>query len=474
VQWSYDLLDDAERTLLQQCSVFSGGFDLAGAQAISGSGDEFATLDVLHALVRKSLLVADRSAQRTRFSMLETIRQFAEEQLALTGEAEETRHAHARYFATCEDDVLALFDGPRQREAYSWVTVELPNLRTAFRWAIEWDDLDTATAIVHYSAVVGFWGQQHEPVRWAEELIEPARAVQHRRLAQLYSMATMCFTAGRIEDANRYAEAGQAAILSGRFDEVRTDAEASIGSSFSASGEVDRWVDWVRVVLKRRPAAYIHAQAILVLALKMAGAEDESVSASEELLIAADAAGNPNLTAWALFAYGGAQRDVNPAGAYHALRRGLTIANDSGSGQTRSSIASMLAPLAITHGSPTDALDYVTLSLRHYYDSGNFWLVKSPLSVLVVLFDQLGHHEPAAVASGFAVNDFTLSALPAIGTAVTHLREVLGDEVYESLAHTGEHMTNAEMVQYAFEQIELARAELSSRTADASARRTRP
>ena len=81
VAWSYDLLDDTEKTLPARCSVFAGGFDLAAACAVGGCGDDLATLDVLDAPVRKSLLVADRSSGRTRFSMLETIRQFAEEQL---------------------------------------------------------------------------------------------------------------------------------------------------------------------------------------------------------------------------------------------------------------------------------------------------------------------------------------------------------------------------------------------------------
>ena len=88
VGWSHDLLDDTEKTLLARCSVFAGGFDLAAACAVGGCGDDLATLDVLDALVRKSLLVADRSSGRTRFSMLETIRQFAEEQLVAVGEAD--------------------------------------------------------------------------------------------------------------------------------------------------------------------------------------------------------------------------------------------------------------------------------------------------------------------------------------------------------------------------------------------------
>ena len=96
VAWSYDLLDDAEKALLERCSVFAGGFDLQSACAVAGSDDldEYAILDLLDALVRKSLLVADRSSGRTRFSMLETIRQFAEEQLVARGEA--TRSGRAR------------------------------------------------------------------------------------------------------------------------------------------------------------------------------------------------------------------------------------------------------------------------------------------------------------------------------------------------------------------------------------------
>src|SRR5207342_2386574 len=97
VAWSYDHLDDEEKTLLERCSVFAGGFDLQSACAVAGSDDEFAVLDLLDALVRKSLLVADRSTGRTRFSMLETIRQFAEERLVAAGAAGATRAEHARY-----------------------------------------------------------------------------------------------------------------------------------------------------------------------------------------------------------------------------------------------------------------------------------------------------------------------------------------------------------------------------------------
>ena len=220
VAWSYDLLDDTEKTVLDRCSVFAGGFDLQSACAVAGSDDldEYAILEVLDALVRKSLLVADRSSGRTRFSMLETIRQFAEEQLVAGGEASEIRAAHSRYFAGREADIMALWDSPRQRAAYGWFTVELANLRTAFRWAADHGDLDVAATLASFAGWLGFMVQTYEPIAWAEELIEPARAVEHPRLAFLYVIASRCWMTGRIEAAVGYSDAGQ--IVLGRSREA--------------------------------------------------------------------------------------------------------------------------------------------------------------------------------------------------------------------------------------------------------------
>jgi predicted ATPase/class 3 adenylate cyclase len=462
VQWSYDLLDDNEKALLARCSVFSGGFDLNAAVAVTDSDDEFAILDLLDALVRKSLVVADKSTANTRYSMLETIRQFAQDRLVASGDAPAVRTAHARHFAARENDVLALWDGPRQRAAYEWLAVEMANLRTAFRWAADHDDLDTAATIAHYAGVVGFWTERHEPIRWSEELIEPARVVQHRRLAQLYSLAALCFTAGRIDDAVKYAAAGQEAFTSGRFDAVRREAEASIASPYAAIGQVDRWVDWCRTVIGRHPEPHLHTRSMFIMALMMAGADDEALASSKELLTALEASDNPNLTAWALFAYGTVNRDVAPAAAYEAFRRGLRIAHESGSLLTASNIASMLIVLAIDHGEPADALDYSVMSIRYFYDSGNFYLVKNTLAALTALFDRLGHLEAAATISGFADTSFVRSGFRELVAAIAHLRDALGDDSYESVAREGQSMSNAAAVAYALEQIDRARALLAT------------
>ena len=462
VAWSYDLLDDTEKALLDRCSVFAGGFDLQSACAVAGSDDDFATLDLLDALVRKSLLVADRSSGRTRFSMLETIRQFAEEQLVARGEASQIRATHSRYFAGREADVLTLWDSPRQREAYTWFSTELANLRTAFRWAADQGDLDDAATIATYAAFLGYLVNNWEPIAWAEELIEPARAVDHPRLAFLYVMASLCWVPGRIEAALRYGDAAQPVIASGRHEEVPYGLEGLLGGVYVAIGQPERMLEWCRAQLARGRDTREITWASLVGALTVAGCGEEARAAATGLIDAAEATHNPHVLASALYVHGYAFRDADPAGALDALRRGLVIAQDSGNRGDETHLAGILSAVEADHGDPLAALDYFTLAIRNRHDAGNTTGIRIPLALLAALFDRLGRYEPAATIAGFAISPLTIAAFPEITTAITHLREVLGEATYESLAHKGETMTTAAMATYAYDQIDQARAELNA------------
>ena len=328
--------------------------------------------------------------------------------------------------------------------------------------AADHGDLDTAATIAVYATFLGCWVEQYEPVEWAEELIEPARAVEHRRLAQLYAMAAQCYSAGRVDDAVDYAEAVQAAIATGRFDEVPYGFESSVGPGYIMKGQPERWVELCRTVITRTPGAHTYTRSCLVLALTVAGDSDEAVAASQCLLAAADATDNPHMACFALLAYGYAQTAADPAAAYETLRRGLTIAQDSGNRTYESHLAGILSRLAATYGDPRDAFDFLTLAIRHYSDSGSFPLLGSPLAILAALLDRLGHHEPAATISGFAATPFGRATVPEITTTITHLRDVLGDQTYESLARKGETMTRAAVATYAYDQIDQARTELNA------------
>jgi tetratricopeptide (TPR) repeat protein len=460
--WSYELLDDTEKTVLDRCSVFAGGFDLQSACAVAGSDDldEYAILEVLDALVRKSLLIADRSSGRTRFSMLETIRQFAEEQLVASGVADEARTAHAHYFAGREADILALWDSPRQREAYDWFTIELANLRTAFRWAADQGDLDAAVTMATCMGFLGNLIENYEPVLWAEELIEAARAVDHPRLAALYVTASQCYTTGRIEEAVRYCDAGQIVLGSSR-EAMPYGMEACLGGPYVYIGQPERWVEVCRAQLARHRDTDVVIRVALVFALAVAGSGEEAMVAADGPEEAAEATGNPLVLSFTLSAYGFAFRDADPVRALDAYRRGLVIAQDSGNRFNESQLALNLARQEALLGDAASAFDHFSLAIHNYHDSGDAMSMRTPLAVLAALLDRLGRYESAATIVGFALGPLTTVAFREIGTAITHLREVLGDQAYESLARKGETMTTAAMVTYALDQIDQARAELN-------------
>ncbi len=460
VAWSYDLLDDAEKYLLKRCSVFAGGFDLQSACAIAKSGDvdEYAMLDLLDALVRKSLLVADRSSGQTRFSMLETIRQFAEEQLASSGGADHARAAHAAYFADCATDMLALWDGPRQRETYTWFATEFANLRAAFRWSADNGDLDSAATLATHATSLGVWLEQYEPVAWAEELIEPARAVNHRRLLQLYVVAAQCYAAGRVDDAFGYLEASQKLTGSTDFDPDFHESQTSSGIAYMAAGHPQRWVEVCREAIARGPGPRTITRASLVMALNFLGDTDGLKGTAEGLLAEAEATTNPTTACFALFAHGVAHLNSDPAVFYDASRRALAIAQDCGNRQMEAAVAVVLSLAASTREDPNDSLDYLSLAIRHYLDAGSVSLMHNPLAILAGVFDRLGHHEQAATISGFAASPMARAGYPQLEAAVAHLREVLGDKVYESFARAGETMTIAAVATYALNHIDRTRA----------------
>jgi hypothetical protein len=424
--------------------------------------DDYAVLDLLDALVRKSLLVADRSSGRTRFSMLETIRQFAEDQLVSSGAAEHVRAAHARYFAGCEADVMTLWDGPRQREAYTWFATELANLRTAFRWAADHDDLDTAATLATFVGLIAFFADYYEPSIWAEELIEPARTQDHPRLPWLYLVASVCYLTGRGERGVAYAEAIPMAERDGCV-EVPFGFEGLAGGAYLSIGRPERYVEWCHSYLDRGRDTHGLIRSALVNALVFAGSAEEAILAADGLVEAAEATGNPWALSYSLLSLAWAYIDADPSRALQAARRGLAVTRDSGNRFMESHMASVLAALEISHGDPVDALGHIILAIRNYLDAGSVAFLHSPLASLAVILDRLEHFDAAAVIASFAaMNPMSVAAGPKLADTIAHLREVFGDQVYESLARKGETMTTAEIVTNAYDQIDQARAELNA------------
>jgi len=149
VDWSHALLTEPERVVFRRLAVFLGGFDLDAAQAVAGGADveRYQVLDLLSLLVDKSLVVAENSGGRTRYRLLETVRQYALEKLAESGEADAVRSRHRDHYT----GLAGLLDAPAGSEYEQRIEQaesEIDNLRAAFLWSRENSDVEPALVLV--------------------------------------------------------------------------------------------------------------------------------------------------------------------------------------------------------------------------------------------------------------------------------------------------------------------------------------
>ncbi|HXB87158.1 ATP-binding protein, partial [Mycobacterium sp.] len=147
VDWSHALLTEPERVLFRRLAVFLGGFDLDAAQTVAGAGDvqRYQVLDQLTLLVDKSLVGADDSGGRTRYRLLETVRQYALEKLGESGEADAVRARHRDHYTA----LAAVLDAPAGRDyeqRLEQADTEIDNLRAAFGWSRENSAIELALA----------------------------------------------------------------------------------------------------------------------------------------------------------------------------------------------------------------------------------------------------------------------------------------------------------------------------------------
>jgi tetratricopeptide (TPR) repeat protein len=172
VDWSYDLLFDAEQRVFERLSVFPGGCDLATAETTL-TDDELTAddiADLVQALVDKSLVIAERSSETVRFTQLQTLSQYGYDKLAGRGDARRMRDAMAAHYARLGAQGKTAFTGPTQREWLRTVTQEHDNLRAALEWAIANDDAETALGIAG-GASWSHWltGTPTEGRRWLDD-----------------------------------------------------------------------------------------------------------------------------------------------------------------------------------------------------------------------------------------------------------------------------------------------------------------
>lgn len=180
VDWSYELLNESEKLVLQRLSVFAGSFDLAAVEAVAGDGlSRYETDDTLESLVAKSLVVTATGGARSRYSLLETIRQYAAEHLSDAGGMDAVRASHANHYIERATDLGAQLLGPHEFAAVASGRLETRNFRAVFEWAVDAGNVDTAFELITPFFAAGIF--RHPPVSRARRHIADAPGLSRPR-----------------------------------------------------------------------------------------------------------------------------------------------------------------------------------------------------------------------------------------------------------------------------------------------------
>jgi len=228
VGWSYDLLPDNQRWMFRCLGVFVGQVALDALATVVGHEDEGCMVEGMASLAEKSLALPGRQDEEDDeecelcYGMLETVREYAQEQLARHGELEAARRAHARYFLALAERADPQLRGRGQREWYFRLEREHDNLRAALRWLLDQDGPADREAALRLAGALGyFWwlrGYHVEGVRWLERALLRAPA------------ASDLEDDGATVAARSQAQiaAGKILALQGEFDRARAVLEEAL------------------------------------------------------------------------------------------------------------------------------------------------------------------------------------------------------------------------------------------------------
>ena len=249
IAWSYELIAPAEQTLFRRLGVFAGGFSPEAADVVaSDGGDVFEGIAslVTHSLLRHEVGPDGRpeamaSRASPRFGMLETVREFALEQLTASGEADVSRGRHATWcLALAEQSEIATWGGPEQARWLDRLEAELPNLRGALGWLEETGDTEATLRLA--GALLGLWfhrGHRTEGYAWLQRALAGAdEAPTAGRAKALAALAKLGMFLGNAQPAHA---AESLAVWMELGDAWRAaDARLAMGMVLQHQGDYER------------------------------------------------------------------------------------------------------------------------------------------------------------------------------------------------------------------------------------------
>lgn len=240
IAWSYNLLNPEEQALFRSLSLFSGGFTVEAALAVSGTpGEEPGALAGLAALQSKNLVPARNMAGHTtaepRLTMLETIREYGLAMLEETGEVDRVRRRYVAYYRGYVRTAAGSMIGPDHTLWQGRLEREHDNLRAALRWAFDMADLDAAQELAEglwrFWSLGGYLSEGREWLRQVRERLPEARAA-----GMFAAAAALAMEQADLEEATWLGE--RAATLARRHGDDR-----ALLLALDALGDVARRLD---------------------------------------------------------------------------------------------------------------------------------------------------------------------------------------------------------------------------------------
>ena len=240
VEWSVDLLTDAERSLLEITAVFTGGWTIQAAAQVAGLGEDRA-LELSEALARHSLVHVDSTEAGPRSRMLETVREFVAERLAARADADQVARLHASYYRGLAEQA----DRPLRGVGYcGWLerlAAEAGNLAAAVRWYLAHD----RGPLPHLFRVLWlFWSRQdleNQARPWVEQLLPTAGTLDPQPRAELAWTAAMIAVDTGDDTAALAARQRLAPLLAGISDPfLHGVSQLAIAWTLPITGDLDK------------------------------------------------------------------------------------------------------------------------------------------------------------------------------------------------------------------------------------------
>ncbi|WP_062431245.1 BTAD domain-containing putative transcriptional regulator [Herbidospora daliensis] len=421
VDWSYRLLDDADRRLFARLSVFPGVFTAHDAARVCGL-DPVAALDRIGDLVDRSMVVAVAGGDVTAYTMLETLRAFARERLAESGEEADLRRAHAR-------DLLELVRRGAERIDGGWaaeVERRFGDIRAAHLWALDHD----LTLDLWLIGELADWAELRMPAEledWAKAAARRWSETGHADDEPLAALA-LGVAAGCARFRSDYEEARRLAGLSLRLlgpdDPFRRFAVFVQAELALLSGDLDEArrlgldvLRWSELADDELRAGYVRSSLVLVSAY--GGRPEQAVADATAML---DTCRSPVVRGWALYVLGESLLDTDPGRAGELLAQARSQALATGDRYCEGVALTSLASVTARHGDPAAAVDLYVEVITHWERHGNRLQQWATIRGAAFLLAQRGD-----VASALAVLDAVAAqkgATPLYGADADRLREL--------------------------------------------------